>query len=182
MAKKPSPQASVKKNVVHRQYAGTVEFDSDLFMLSPAKMKRNVTPNKDADAWLDVLHQHFFHTFDSSGKKLDKCSDVGGHFHVIKVIPGEGGGLPTLEVSGPKTYAHKKGKKVMVDASRGSGEPGFDDHTHDVEYKWSSRMKPRTLNTESLKIVNEEANKLVAPEGITGNAPARPANQAQEIV
>ncbi len=181
MAKKPQPptvaqqtEPQVAPTVESQQriYQSAIEFDSDLYRLKTAKMKKNVHWNKSDADWRDVDHEHFFHTFDSNAKKMGDCNSVGGHFHLMKVenVPG---GVPKVTCSGPKKFIHKKGKKIMVDASDvpplgedGKPNHGYDGHVHEVVYERSSRMKPRIMNAESVKLISEDANKAANIPGI----------------
>ncbi len=184
MAKKPSSKPAPETNDDHeemhseeapqqqRVYQSTVEFDSDLFRLKTQKMKKNVHWNKQTPDWRSVDHEHFFHTYDSGGKKMTDCNSVGGHFHIMEVTH-SAGGVPVVKCSGPKKFIHKKGKKIMVDASDvprlgddGKENEGYDGHVHEVVYERSSRMKPRVMNAESIKVINEDANKTASIPGI----------------
>ncbi len=155
-------------------YQHKAEFDSHLFELKTAKMLKNASWSSETPDIRALDHQHFFHTFDSSGREQVHSTATGGHFHVITVSKGKNG-EPIAKCSGPKIYAHKKGKKFVVDAPQfkaidnETGENIKDDHTHETIYQRSSTVKPRTVNAESLKVVDIlESTKEQRIPGIQG--------------
>lgn len=171
--KKPKKQPEViLKKKWKPTFPGTVEFVSHLFKLTDAKLKKKVIMGQGSDSIQDATHNHFFHTHDSSGKAQDVSIAVGGHFHVMEVSYDPETGEPTATCSGPKTYVFEDGRKVMVDLpSIGKDDrrrPVYDTHTHEVVYQTSARLRPRKLNTESVGILNNEANKTAPIPGISG--------------
>ena len=66
-----------------RNIGGHGEVKSDLFKLDIAACMVNKSYN-DAPDLYEQEHIHWFHTFDSDGKKHTRCNAVSGHFHVSK--------------------------------------------------------------------------------------------------
>ncbi len=154
-----APAEEVNAEEWKRVYQAEAAFNSDLFRLGTAKMIKNMSWNKDQPEFKEIDHEHFYHTFDSGGKKMDQSTPTGNHFHVMSVTKAPNG-APIVTCSGPKVIKHNKGKRQIVDA------PYEDKHTHKVTYERSSMVKPRTVNIESTKIINEEATKAVPIPGI----------------
>ncbi len=142
-----------------RVYQSEQSFNSDLFRLRTAKMIKDQSLNKDGSELKEIDHEHFWHTYDSGGKKLDQSTPTGNHFHImtLKTAPN---GAPIATCSGPKMIKHVKGKRQIV------GCPNDDQHIHTVEYERSSLVKPRTVNIESTKIISADAAKAAPVPGI----------------
>lgn len=126
-----------------RIYRGTQEVDHDLFKLSMAEMRKNVSYTDRPD-WQKFEHCHIFHTVDSNGKPQEACSAVGGHFHLVKVI-NEPGKVPALEISGPKRHMNVKREGVLTKIV---ADVEGDTHTHDYMYIRSERIALRKTNAE----------------------------------
>lgn len=129
-----------------RVYKNTQEIDHDLFKLSPAEMKKNVSFTEHT-RYEYFMHSHIFHTVDSNGRVQDTCNSVGGHHHAITVEK-NGEGVPVIHVSPAMKYISKKIngrlKRVAV--------PVLDDeHTHEIEYLGSEKIKLRQANIEFAK-------------------------------
>lgn len=145
----PAPQAApAQVQVTKRVYKGTQELDHDLFKLSPAKMRKNVSYIADDPIFELFDHSHIYHTIDSNGRKLDTSAPVGGHFHFVKVTA-NGSDVPSVEVSQAMQWSMKKiGKnkfeKVAVPVDH-------DSHTHNVEYLGSEKIQMRKPNVEAAK-------------------------------
>lgn len=141
---------------IKRTFAEDRIIHSDLYKFEVEKMKRNVSWTEEPE-YVDVEHCHFFHTFDSDGKAQTQTSPVGGHFHLVEVIPSEDPtGVPTVICkSGPMHYETKKVqgkyKKMIVPQDR----HGVDTHTHEVAYMHgkSSTVGLRKMNAEAIKII-----------------------------
>lgn len=140
----------------------------DLFKLTTSIMKKNTSYNPKFPQLEDVEHTHFFHTVDSNGKALNESATIGGHFHIIETEPTAPGQPPKIiSVSGPKKWAKKeiapgKYKKVAVDLSE------YDNHTHDIEYRYSEEIQVRKSNPQAVQVQTSEAQKLAPPPGIQG--------------
>lgn len=144
-----------------RVYRGEQFIDHDLFKLLPAEMTRNVSYN-DQPRWEKFMHGHIYHTVDSNGRKLSECAPVGTHFHVMTVTIGPDG-KPQASCSKPMRRVNRKvkGRTVQVTV-----EVEDDDHTHEVEYRGSERIKIRQYNSEYAKFQQGLADK--APKPIAG--------------
>ena len=157
----PANEVPAKKNAamkVARIYKGTEEVDHDLFKLQVARMKKDVSYDGQMPEFVHFEHCHIYHTVDSNGRKMDETNAVGGHFHKIEVVPAsEEGGVPTLKVSAPMKYIKQKKKgvkgkfeKVAVPVEFSDGT--IDNHTHEVEYLGSEKIKKRQANVEFAKL------------------------------
>lgn len=157
-------------NAQARVFRQTQTLHHDLFILTPERMLKDVSLQKDGEpeSLVPVQHQHFFHTIDSQGRKLTYCSPIGGHFHEIEVID-QGEGQPPLVkcISGPLKWAMKKkgGKfrRVTVPAN------DFDNHTHDMQYLQSEKITPRKANVEAAKVTAAiQAKETASGHGLGG--------------
>jgi uncharacterized protein YodC (DUF2158 family) len=144
-----------------RVYKGTQVVDHDLFKLLPALMKKDVSFNPEKPIYEYFEHAHIFHTVDSNGKALDKCNDVGGHFHTVEVVNGKNG-VPTLKVSvAMKVVRLKKGgPRVAV-------EVRDDNHTHAVKYLGSEKIELRKTNVDAAQYMSEIRSR-VEPKPVPG--------------
>jgi hypothetical protein len=181
MAKKQTPVGATDNQGPGSQvqkwqptYQQNAEVDSHLFELKTGKMLKNLSWRAEKPDIRDIEHQHFFHSHDSSGREMTHSTSTGGHFHVIEVGTDPKTGAPVAKCSGPKTYMHKKGKKFLVDlpafkSMDQNGKEIVDTHTHNVVYARSSLVKPRTVNAESIKIIDQlETSKEAPIPGIQG--------------
>lgn len=139
----------------------------DLFKLEVAKMLKNlfwykITP----DEYVAIEHCHFFHTFDSSGKKLTNSTSVGGHFHKLELQDmGKGNPPKIISMSGPlKTVRHKDeyGKRVKIDVPVNS----VDTHVHKHTYLQSDEVKLRKINSEAALLIGKNANLIKKPDDV----------------
>ena len=132
----------------NRIYKGEIDVDHDLFKLEVASMKKNVSIDTNSPLYIGVEHCHFFHSFDSSGKKQATSSPIAGHSHKVTTKVDEKGNL--VAVCGP---AIRKA---------GSSETVVDDHWHEVTYLRSERLTVRKVNAEAQKAA---VNKSSAMQG-----------------
>lgn len=133
-----------------RVYKGTQEIDHDLYKLSVATMRKNVSWEPKKPDIVRIEHVHIFHTVDSNGKKQNTCNQVGGHHHDIEVTH-VNGGAPQIRVSEPRKYIRDEdGRKQSVPLNR-AGDRNGDFHIHEVEYLGSERIKIRETNIEYAK-------------------------------
>lgn len=145
----------------------------DLYKLNVASMLRNLSWNskEEPQQVIDVEHTHFFHTVDSSGKKLIYSSPVGGHFHKLKITD-QGNHKPPLVECLPGAYVFKKLKingrwqklpvlqEVRINKRNHAGElteKVNDSHTHTVDYIKSDILSQRKLSPEAAKIMSLDA-------------------------
>ena len=167
---KPKVSLEVNRpNVVGRIFNEDRLICHDLFKLKVASMKKNMMwhPIDPAD-YVSIEHVHFFHTYDSAGKKQIHSTSVGGHFHIME-IEEQGDGLPPVLkcASGPKKYVRRKNKygknkyeKVIVDVNP------IDNHTHEVVYLQSNEQKVRKMNEEAAKLIGANARLAEKPKDL----------------
>jgi len=91
--------------------------------------------------YVEVDHIHFFHSYDSNGRKQTHSNSIAGHCHKIDVMKNEDGTLiakcgPAIIRQGVKFYPMKDSKSI---------------HTHDVEYQVSEKLPLRVTNKEAQK-------------------------------
>lgn len=117
-----------------RIFSEDLMIESDTFKLEVSKYSKNLSFDTKNPVLVGVEHCHFFHTFDSSGKKLDVSNHVAGHTHKIIV---------------------KESKDGTLTAICSEPEPSFygDKHTHEVTYLKSDRFKVRQLNQDAMKVL-----------------------------
>jgi len=145
-----------------RVFRGSQTVNHDLFKLLPSEMKKNVswTPGQPRFEYFE--HCHMFHTVDSSGRTQDTSTPIGGHFHEVKVIHGEGDSPPTIEVGPASHHVTKGSERVIVPLV-------YDTHTHDTKYLFSDSIKVREYNPDYLKVQSQiENSKPRAIPGIVG--------------
>jgi len=172
-AEKPKPKTVKTKTQWKPTYQKAQAFDSHLFKLTDAKMKKKVVLGNNLEDVQEVTHNHFYHTVDSSGRTQEHSVAVGGHFHIMTVEYDEETGEPIAKCSGPKTYTWKKNKRIIVDLPEfGTDERGEairDNHTHQVDYQRSSKVAPRTVSAEAVKAMDIlETSRARPVEGIKG--------------
>jgi len=157
----------VTKKVRDRVFSGKALIFHDLFKLTVAKMKKNMSWQPiPADEYTEIEHVHFFHTYDSSGRKQEHSTSVGGHFHIMKVVQNEDG-VPTVKCdSGPVKYIRQKNKfskryeRVLVPVN------DVDKHTHDSIYLQSNELSVRKINEEAAKVIGSNAALTQKPKGL----------------
>lgn len=152
-----------------RLYAGATAVDSDLFKLTVALMIKNaaIDPKKEKHL-ISHEHTHVFRTYDSSARKQDQSSPVGGHFHVIEVKANPAGGVPIIvSVSKAMRKIAKvvNGSQVVVTEAVPD-----DDHTHEIQYQRSDKVAIRKMDPEVLKYTQEIARRQnpATPHGAQG--------------
>lgn len=157
---------AVKHDKVVRRFEDTVVIHSDSFKLKTAKVLKQTGVNKDPDqdpsSFTEYEHGHPFHTFDSEGKRMDRCAFIAGHTHEVKWKMVDG--VPVIEEVGPPVVVMKKkvrgrATNVLVPAN------DYDDHTHEVEYLKSSKVKSRQKNAVAAVVEAIEAQKSTPPAG-----------------
>jgi len=155
---KPSttkPTLPEKTTTNTRVYKGQSELDHDLYKLAPAVMKKNQAVDGHQPMYVPLEHCHIFHSIDSNGKVQTSCNAIGGHFHEMNKVGESDDGVAVYNTGPPVTWAWKKElnangmpvkKKITVPAKDLN-----DEHTHEVLYQWSEKIKPRKMNTEFIK-------------------------------
>lgn len=136
----------------------------DLYKLEVESMVKDLGWDKDDPQYHSIEHCHFFHTYDSSGRKQEVSTAVGGHFHIIKVTEQGDGQPPKVEcVSGPMTW-----KMVKVKGKRGRVRKmvpvnDVDHHRHDIQYLQSDEVSLRKANSEAAKLIGRNAMLTTKP-------------------
>lgn len=167
------PAKEIKKEIApkpfERTFSKTREIVSDVFRLEAAPVMKQVgietDYNKDPDSFRNFDHTHVFRTFDSDGKRHDRCCSTAGHFHDVVWEYDEAGKPVVASVSGPRTMSRKmvKGKWVQVSAPINN----FDDHTHDITYLQSHKVPARTTNIEATKVIAANAQLGANPGAVS---------------
>lgn len=169
MAKKPQthkqfdPQAQqVQKRVI----GGKAQIYTDLFKLDVAACNVNKSYNDVPDIY-EQEHCHWFHTYDSDGKKQTRSIAVSGHFHVIEYEE-QGEGLPVkvISVSGPMREVKKRIKGKWVKVVEPVSSDLEDNHTHNIIYKKTDIVEIRTQRVEVINAVAAEAQKTAPIAGV----------------
>lgn len=144
-------KAAIQPTTQKRIFGQGNKLIHDLFRLQVAKMTRNVSWNDEKPIYVEIDHSHIFHTIDSTGRKQETCSPVGGHHHKMTVTY-EQGVAPTVHCSPAMKYIRKRvngeNTKVLV-------EIDDDNHTHEVEYIRSEEIEPRRVSAEWLKLQSD---------------------------
>jgi hypothetical protein len=164
--------SSQPKNIQQRNMTGKKEIFTDLFKLRVEKVikyegwdEQNEHPNTHPNKFSTWEHTHPFRTFDKKGDKMNHCTPIGGHFHMVEWDDNGADGVPTIKsVSGPMVMSKKRIrgelKTVPVPAN------DYDDHTHDVEYIRSCKIETSTTNIEAAKVMAYEASKTAPLSGV----------------
>lgn len=151
-----------------RNIGGHGEVKSDLFKLDVAACMVNKSYN-DAPDLYEQEHIHWFHTFDSDGKKHTRCNAVSGHFHVIETEDqGDDKPVKVLSVSGPMHEVKRRVKGRWVKVVEPVSATLEDDHTHAIIYKKTDVVEIRTQSANAINLVAAEAQKTAPIPGVSG--------------
>lgn len=170
MAKKKHAQfeANNQPTTQARIIGGKGQVYSDLFKLEVAACNVNKSYNDVPDIY-EQEHIHWFHTFDSDGKKHTRSNAVSGHFHVIEYKDqGEGKPVEILSVSGPMHEVKRKIKGKWTKVVEPVSSTLEDDHTHSITYKKTDIVEIRSQSAQAINIVAQEAQKTAPIAGVTG--------------
>lgn len=161
-------QKSTKKEMPQQErvFSGQKKAFHDLFILKTTKMLKLAGLKTDPDPlYVQVDHQHFYHTIDADGKPQTACGSIGGHFHLVEVEKAVDGGIPrVVSCSGPMTMVRRKvgtNYKIVPEPLENG-----DDHVHEVEYIKSDEITLRTKNLEAAKFTAAESLKGRTPPGV----------------
>ena len=161
-------KATDKQVIQPRFFQQTEEIHCDTYRLEVAKMIKNMAFNKGAYDLEKIEHVHHFHTYNSDGKKEVYCQNVGGHTHKINYKEVEGG-VPEIISVGPPIQIIKKtvrGKKQLVEVQL---DPNLEDnHTHEINYRSSSKVLKRQLDPRAAQMQGDEAQKVKPVAGVIG--------------
>lgn len=146
--KKTDTPSVVQNAQPKRLFKDDIKVYHDLFKLKTATMLKNMSFDIKKKSMVPVEHVHFFHTYDSNGKKMDRSNNVGGHFHKMEVYEENG----QLKVKCSKPYTTKMrvnelGARVLVEV-----QADDDHHVHDCEYIRSEtvQVKPRNVDAQMM--------------------------------
>jgi hypothetical protein len=125
-------------------------------------MRKNMGYNPKKPVWESIEHAHLYHTVDSSGKPLTKCTPVGGHFHDVEMHENPDGGAPILKVGPPMRYIGTvEDGRIVKTVAPVKG----DNHTHEAVYLHSEKIKPRRMSEEYLKFRAKQDSKAPKSTG-----------------
>lgn len=159
------PQAS---QTIKRNIGGKGQVKSDLFKLEAAACMVNKSWGDVPDLY-EQEHIHWFHTFDSDGKKHTRCNAVSGHFHVIETEDqGEDQPVKILSVSGPMHEVKRKVKGRWLKVTEPVSGSLEDEHSHAITYKKTDIVEIRTQSAQAANIVAAEAQLTAPVQGIGG--------------
>ncbi len=132
-----------------RVYSQAQMVDHDLFKLKVATMRRDISLDRDQTMEDNVEHCHYFHSVDAAGRPQKMASMIGGHFHEMTVIPSKDGSVPEV-ICGPALVwiSKRVGRKG---SERVAAPYDMDEHTHEVIYMGSNKIKLREPNIEFAK-------------------------------
>ena len=166
--KKPIQQFNAEETNAEQKriFGNNFEFKSDLFKLEVAECNLNKSWN-DIPMLESIEHVHFFHTYDSNGRKMARTNIVAGHFHVIEYEE-QGGDKPVkiLSVSGPMHEVKRKVLGRWQKVAEAISDTLQDDHTHKISYRRTERVQARQTSPQAANIEAAEANKTAPISGI----------------
>lgn len=151
-----------------RVLSGKITIHSDLFKLEVASCNVNKSWT-DAPDLHEQEHMHWFHTYDSDGKKHLRSNAVSGHFHMIEYEEqGEGKPVKILSVSGPMHEVKRKVKGRWAKVVEPVSATLEDDHTHAIRYIKTDMVELRVQSAQAISIVAAEANLTAPIAGVAG--------------
>jgi hypothetical protein len=166
------PSPIQPKQHQQRNMTGKKEVFTDLFKLMVAKVikyegwdEQNEHPDTHPNKFSTWEHTHPFRTFDKKGDKMNYCTPIGGHFHLVEWQDNGVDGVPTIKsISGPMVMGKKRVRGQTVSTPVPANE--YDDHTHDVEYIRSCKIEFSTTNVEAARVMAYEASKTAPLSGV----------------
>jgi len=117
------------------------KIDHDLFKLDVAPMMHDKGIQGKKREHIPVEHCHFFHSYDSSGRKQTYSTSIMGHCHKIDVVSNGNGDL--FATAGDSVI--KNGSKIFT------LEDTKSIHRHSVSYQYSEKIDIRKPNSEARK-------------------------------
>lgn len=149
-----------------RVFGNKFEFKSDLFKLEVAECHMdkswNDVPNLEA-----VEHVHFYHTYDSDGRKMAKTNTVAGHFHLIEYQEqGEDKPVKIISVSGPMRELKRRIKGRFTKVNEPVSDKLEDNHTHKITYRRTEKIQARQISPNAVNIEAAEAQKTAPISGV----------------
>lgn len=169
--KEKQARSIAMKSDQKRKYKGEQKIDSDLFRLKLAKARKNMSWDEKKVQLEDVEHSHFFHTFDSDGRKQKYSAAVGGHFHEIFYEENEDGVAIITGISEPLQMVKRTNDEGrMVTVAEPLPAKLKDRHTHEIEYIQSQTITKRTANAQAIEVATIDANKTAPIAGVSFKA------------
>ena len=165
--KSDNKQATIKREKQSgRVFGNDVFFIHDLFRLELASMKKNIAIDGQAPLWENVPHVHHFHSYDSAGRKQVKSTNIGGHFHEVTMVDeGDENNPPTIKLGPPAKYVSVR-NRTSRQVERKVQLLDDDQHTHDVTYVRSDKLKPRRISEEFVKYQSKVESKAAPVDGV----------------
>lgn len=150
-----------------RVYKSEQEFDHDLYKLEISTIEVNEAAHEGDWKGERYDHKHYYHTFDSAGKKHTHSAPATGHAHEI-TWDEEGKPICGPAVKQVRVLKRVGNKRRVVKEWRRL--PERSQHNHDVSYMYSERLKPRKLNSDAANAmtakINAESAYSQAPAGV----------------
>lgn len=167
MAKQKQKTESVIQAPNERVYKNDFQIKSDLFKLELSTCNLNKAWNEMINLE-SVEHVHFFHTYDSDGKKHTRSQAVAGHFHIIE-WEDQGTNKPAkiLSVSGPMREVKRRVRGRWTKVVEPIDHNLEDNHTHDITYRKTDHVKAREVVSEAVNIAAQEAQKTAPIPGVS---------------
>jgi len=119
---------------------------SDLYLLKPTEGLQNIAWDPNYPDLQKYAHQHNFRTYDSNCREMTTSCSIGGHCHEVKIEVVDG--KPIAKCSPPRI----KYKNKMVAPNN------YDNHTHEIIYVKSEKLKKRKMNSEAAKFMAAHDN------------------------
>ncbi len=162
-----NPPVTQKKSPKERFFQGQHTIHSDLFKLEVAEVQKNMgidSPHHEPD-YVGIPHTHFFHTFDSDGRKQTRSIAIAGHYHVMTETADPDGGPPSVSC-GPAVKEVRK--RVQGKFVKGEEPLKDDDHVHEITYLKSCKVEKRVANAEAANLIANESQKTAPIPGVLG--------------
>lgn len=151
-------------------YASNQSHTHHLFKLEMSHFQKNIALQNEPPRFEATEHVHYFHTIDSNGTPQAHCSDIGGHFHEMTVIPSDDPDYAPEVICGPpmRRSARKdrygRWQRVIVPFHE-----GIDEHTHDLKYMGASTVSKKKLSEEAQKALAKMTMVPPKPQGVEGD-------------
>jgi len=147
-----------------RVFGNDFFFIHDLFKLDVSKMIKNVAIDGQQPLLEALEHVHVYHSYDSTGKKQDKSTHVGGHFHIVEIVKeGDDQNPPEIKIGPPCKYVQVRNRRTKH-VTKTVVPLEHDSHTHEVSYVRSDKLKPRKVSEEFVKF----QSKITTPAKVEG--------------
>jgi len=164
---KDGTQLSTTTHTMKRM-KGDERYEGAKFKLEGSFRKRDDGWQKYKHTFVDEIHGHTYYTInDRNGAPNKYSAPMGGHFHEMEVdwnTPNKTGDGPTVKCGPPLEFVRVKtrgggSQKKVVQVRWNTeidGEYIYDNHTHDVTYKYNEIVSP----TEQRRQADEDRAKI----------------------